>query len=121
MAFNKNAFAASFLNQLTAGIEEREEEAKQYEEEQRAAAARNAPLVNARKLKAQEAAQIGQKAMQLGAREEHVKAAMDPPPRGVLSLIGQKSDEGWHSADDCGMSIFCYCLALLFLCFRYIA
>ena len=86
MAFNKNAFAASFLNQLTAGIEEREEEAKQYEEEQRAAAARNAPLVNARKLKAQEAAQIGQKAMQLGAREEHVKAAMASGINGVGEL-----------------------------------
>ena len=86
MAFNKNAFAASFLNQLTAGIEEREEEAKQYEEEQRAAAARNAPLVNARKLKAQEAAQIGQKAMQLGAREEHVKAAMASGMNGVGEL-----------------------------------
>jgi len=86
MAFNKNAFAASFLNQLTAGIEEREEEAKQYEEEQRAAAARNAPLVNARKLKAQEAAQIGQKAIQLGAREEHVKAAMASGINGVGEL-----------------------------------
>lgn len=86
MAFNKNAFAASFLNQLTAGIEEREEEAKQYEEEQRAAAARNAPLVNARKLRAQEAAQIGQKAMQLGAREEHVKAAMASGINGVGEL-----------------------------------
>ena len=86
MAFNKNAFAASFLNQLTAGIEEREEEAKQYEEEQRAAAARNAPLINARKLRAQEAAQIGQKAMQLGAREEHVKAAMASGINGVGEL-----------------------------------
>ncbi len=86
MAFNKNAFAASFLNQLTAGIEEREEEAKQYEEEQRAAAARNAPLVNARKLRAQEAAQIGQKAIQLGAREEHVKAAMASGINGVGEL-----------------------------------
>ena len=86
MAFNKNAFAASFLNQLTAGIEEREEEAKQYEEEQRTAAARNAPLVNARKLRAQEAAQIGQKAIQLGAREEHVKAAMASGINGVGEL-----------------------------------
>ena len=86
MAFNKNAFAASFLNQLTAGIEEREEEAKQYEEEQRAAAARNAPLVNARNLRAQEAALIGQKAMQLGAREEHVKAAMASGINGVGEL-----------------------------------
>ena len=86
MAFNKNAFAASFLNQLTAGIEEREEEAKQYEEEQRAAAASNAPLVNARKLRAQEAAQIGQKAIQLGAREEHVKAAMASGINGVGEL-----------------------------------
>jgi len=86
MAFDKNAFAAAFLNQLTAGMEERKEKAEEYEKEQREAAARNAPLINARKLKAQEAAQLGQKAMALGAREEHVKAAMASGMNGVGEL-----------------------------------
>ena len=86
MAFDKNAFAAAFLNQLTAGMEERKEKAEEYEREQREAAARNAPLINARKLKAQEAAQLGQKAMALGAREEHVKAAMASGMNGVGEL-----------------------------------
>ena len=45
MSFNKNAFAASFLNQLTAGIEEREERAEEFEEQQKAAAERNAAIV----------------------------------------------------------------------------
>ena len=31
MAFDKNAFAAAFLNQLTAGMEERKEKAEEYE------------------------------------------------------------------------------------------
>ncbi len=86
MAFDKNAFAAAFLNQLTAGMEERKEKAEEYEREQREAAARNAPLINARKLRAQEAAQLGQKAMALGAREEHVKAAMASGINGVGEL-----------------------------------
>ena len=43
MAFDKNAFAAAFLNQLTAGMEERKEKAEEYERQQREAAARNAP------------------------------------------------------------------------------
>ena len=50
MAFDKNAFAAAFLNQLTAGMEERKEKAEEYERQQREAAARNAPLINAKKL-----------------------------------------------------------------------
>ena len=86
MAFDKNAFAAAFLNQLTAGMEERKEKAEEYERQQREAAARNAPLINAKKLKAQEAAQLGQKAMALGAREEHVKAAMASGINGVGEL-----------------------------------
>ena len=86
MAFDKNAFAAAFLNQLTAGMEERKEKAEEYERQQREAAARNAPLINAKKLKAQEAAQLGQKAMSLGAREEHVKAAMASGINGVGEL-----------------------------------
>ena len=86
MAFDKNAFAAAFLNQLTAGMEERKEKAEEYERQQREAAARNAPLINAKKLKAQEAAQLGQKAMALGAREEHVKAAMASGMNGVGEL-----------------------------------
>lgn len=86
MAFDKNAFAAAFLNQLTAGMEERKEKAEEYERQQREAAARNAPLINAKKLKAQEAAQLGQKAIALGAREEHVKAAMASGINGVGEL-----------------------------------
>ena len=86
MAFDKNAFAAAFLNQLTAGMEERKEKAEEYERQQREAAARNAPLINAKKLKAQEAAQLGQKAIALGAREEHVKAAMASGMNGVGEL-----------------------------------
>ena len=86
MAFDKNAFAAAFLNQLTAGMEERKEKAEEYERQQREAAARNAPLINAKKLRAQEAAQLGQKAMALGAREEHVKAAMASGINGVGEL-----------------------------------
>ena len=46
MAFDWQAFAGSFLNEITAGIEEREKEAEEYKEKREAAAARNAALVN---------------------------------------------------------------------------
>lgn len=86
MAFNKNAFAASFLNQLTAGIEEREERAEEFEEQQRAAAERNASIVSTRKLRADEAAQLGKKAQTLGARKEHIIAAMSSGMTGISEL-----------------------------------
>ena len=86
MAFNKNAFAASFLNQLTAGIEEREERAEEFEEQQRAAAERNAAIVSTRKLRADEAALLGKKAQTLGARKEHIIAAMSSGMTGISEL-----------------------------------
>ncbi len=86
MAFNKRAFAAAFLNQLTAGIEDRAEKAEEYEKEQKEAAARNAAIINTRKLRAQEAAQLGEKARQLGARRQHIVAAMSSGMTGINDL-----------------------------------
>ena len=77
---------ASFLNELSEGIDRRTEKAERYEEEQRELAERNAAIVNTRNLRAQEAALIGQKAIQLGAREQHVKAAMASGMTGVSEL-----------------------------------
>ena len=77
---------ASFLNELSEGIDRRTEKAERYEEEQRELAERNASIVNTRNLRAQEAALIGQKAIQLGAREQHVKAAMASGMTGVSEL-----------------------------------
>ena len=67
-------FSASFLNEIAEGIDTRTEKAEAYEEEQKKLAERNAAIINTRNLRAQEAALIGQKAIQLGARREHVKA-----------------------------------------------
>ena len=86
MAFNKNAFAAAFLNQLTSGIEDRAEKAEQYEKEQKEAASRNAAIINTRKLRAQEAANLGEKARQLGARRQHIVAAMSSGMTGINDL-----------------------------------
>lgn len=86
MAFDTKAFAASFLNQITAGIDEREREAEEYKEKQEQAAARNASLVRERNLRAQEAAQLGKRAMALGATENHVRAALSSGMSGVREL-----------------------------------
>ena len=86
MASFLEQFSASFLNEIASGIDEREEKAEAFEQEQRKLAERNAAIINTRNLRAQEAALIGQKAMQLGARREHVKAAMASGMKGVAEL-----------------------------------
>ena len=92
MAFNKNAFAASFLNQLTAGIEEREEKAEEFERQQKAAAERNASIISQRKLRADEAVALAQKAKALGARREHIVAAMSSGMTGITQLYQKLLD-----------------------------
>ena len=79
-------FSASLLNEIAEGIDTRTEKAEAYEEEQKKLAERNAAIINTRNLRAQEAALIGQKAIQLGARKEHVKAAMASGMKGVAEL-----------------------------------
>ena len=79
-------FSASFLNEIAEGIDTRTEKAEAYEEEQKKLAERNAAIINTGNLRAQEAALIGQKAIQLGARKEHVKAAMASGMKGVAEL-----------------------------------
>lgn len=86
MAFDWSAFAAGFLNEITEGIETREEEAAKYKEQQEAAAARNAATVREAKLRANEAAQYGKKAMALGANINQVKTAMSSGMTGVKDL-----------------------------------
>ena len=54
MGFNWKAFTAAFLDKQTEGIRERRKEAKDFEEEQKEAANRNAKLVSQRNLKAQD-------------------------------------------------------------------
>lgn len=86
MSFDWQAFAGSFLNTITADIEEREERAEDYREKQEEAAARNAALVNERKLRASEAAAYGKRAMNLGASEAQVKAAISSGMTGIKEL-----------------------------------
>lgn len=83
MSFDWGAFAGSFLEEVTEGIERRETEAKDYKEEQKKKAERNLELVRVRNQRAQQAAQIGRQAMQLGATKEQVIAAMSTGMGGV--------------------------------------
>ena len=83
MGFNWKAFTAAFLDKQTEGIRERKKEAKDFEEEQKEAANRNAKLVSQRNLLAQDAAQIGAAAQELGATREQVIAAMSSGSLGI--------------------------------------
>lgn len=106
MAFDKDAFQAAFLGRVTKGIEERREEAKEYEKEQKEAAERNAALVQQRTMRAQQAAQIGRRAMALGASEAQVRTAMSSGMTGITELhqklqeaVGQKGVKTLGAAD----------------------
>ena len=83
MAFDKDAFLASFLNTVTGEIDTRQQEARRYKEQQEAAAERNYQLVQQRGLRASQAAQLGRRAMGLGATQQQVMAAMSSGMTGI--------------------------------------
>ena len=74
MAFDWKAFGASFLGEVTEGIEERGTEAKAYKEKQEAAAERNKSLITQRNSRARQAAQYGRQAETLMATYPQGKA-----------------------------------------------
>lgn len=86
MAFNFEDFAAGFLGEIEEGIDKRTEKAAEYKEKQEAAAERNAALINQRNMRAQEAAQLGKRAMALGATQNQVRTAISSGMSGVKEL-----------------------------------
>lgn len=86
MGFDWKMFAADFLTEVTEDIEERQEEAKLYEKEQKAAAERNAQLISQRDTKAKAAAQYGKMAENLGASQAQIRTAMASGMTGVKDL-----------------------------------
>ena len=89
MGFDWKMFAADFLTEVTEDIEERQTEAKDYLEEQKAAADRNAQLINQRDSKAKLAAQYGKKAETLGASKAQIATAMASGMTGVSDLYNK--------------------------------
>lgn len=64
MAFNRDAFLASFLNQMSSGIAQKRQEAEKYKEQQEAAYERNRQLVSTRNARASQAVALGKQALQ---------------------------------------------------------
>jgi hypothetical protein len=83
MAFNRDDFLAAFLGRVTKGIESRTEEAKQYEKDERSAAERNAPLIQTRQARLDQAYSLGQTAMSLGATIDQVLHSSKTGPAGI--------------------------------------
>ena len=86
MGFDWQAFAGSYLEDLSEGIDERIKEAEVYKKEQKALADRNLQMVKQRDSRAQEAARIGRQAMSLGATKEQVVGAMSSGMTGISQL-----------------------------------
>ena len=86
MAFNWEAFAARFIEGQTKAIRKRREDAEEFEDEQKEAADRNQKALSNRILLAQDAAQMGRKAMELGATQEQVMAAMSSGAMGIKTF-----------------------------------
>lgn len=89
MGFDWKLFAADFLTEVTEDIEERQTEAKDYMKEQKAAAERNAQLINQRDMKAKAAAQYGKMAENLGASPAQIRTAMASGMTGVADLYNK--------------------------------
>lgn len=83
MEFNRDDFLAAFLGRVTKGIESRTEEAKQYEKDKRSAAERNAPLIQTRQARLDQAYSLGQTAMSLGATIDQVLHSSKTGPAGI--------------------------------------
>ena len=89
MGFDWKMFAADFLTEVTEDIEERQDEAKEYLKEQKAAAERSTPLAQQRMGKAQLAISYGEKARQLGASNAQIATAMASGMTGVADLYNK--------------------------------
>ena len=86
MGFDWKAFGAAFLDKQTEGIRKRRADAEEYEEEQEELARENKKLIANRTLLAADAAQMAQKAMELGATKEQVMAAMGSGALGIKTF-----------------------------------
>ena len=86
MGFDWQAFAGSYLEDLSEGIDDRIKEAEDYKKEQKALADRNLQMVKQRDSRAQEAARIGRQAISLGATKEQVVGAMSSGMTGISQL-----------------------------------
>ena len=64
MAFNRDAFLASFLNQMSSGIAKQREDAEKYKEQQELAAERNRQLISTRNARASAAVSLANQALQ---------------------------------------------------------
>jgi len=64
MAFNRDAFLASFLNQMSAGIVKQREDAEEYKEQEEDAYERNKQLIATRNARASQAVALGRQALQ---------------------------------------------------------
>lgn len=83
MAIDWNMLLGNALNTVSDELSTRQAEARQYKKEQKAAADRNYQLVQQRNMRAQQAGQLGKRAMGLGATKEQVVAAMSSGVTGV--------------------------------------
>ena len=90
MAFNKNEFAAGFLNQITGTMLKRREEAEDYKDKQEEAFERNQSLISTRNSRANAAVSLGKEALEYlpqGVRSKGIiRTAMASGMSGVKEL-----------------------------------
>jgi hypothetical protein len=106
MGFDWKAFGAAFLDKQTEGIRKRRKDAEDFEEEQEELASTNKKIIANRTLLAADAAQMAEKARELGATKEQVMAAMSSGALGIktfyeklLAAANQKGMQTLGAAD----------------------
>jgi hypothetical protein len=86
MGFDWQSFATGFMNRTTEILQERQAEAKQFEQEQKAAAERNAATISRRRAIADQVTGYANYLTSNGVSQEQLQAVIASGPRAIESL-----------------------------------
>jgi hypothetical protein len=104
MAFDRDAFLASFLNQMSSGIAQKRQEAEKYKEKQEAAYERNQQLIATRNARASQAVSLGKQALQYLPEGANSKAMVRTALASGMTGVQEFRDKLAKAHADAGLS-----------------
>jgi len=104
MAFDREAFLAGFLNQVSSGIAQKREEAEEYKEKQEAAFERNQNLIRTRNARASQAVNLGRQALEYLPEGGNSKAMVRTAMASGMTGIQEFRDKLANAHAEAGLS-----------------
>ena len=104
MAFNRDAFLASFLNQMSAGIAKNRADAEEYKEKQEEAYERNRNLISTRNARASAAASLGKQALEYLPEGANSKAMVQTALASGMTGVQEFRDKLAKAHADAGLA-----------------